>query len=171
MPSKDTFTCKPIGQLVKQYLSQSGISIDPFARNNRWATYTNDINPNTKAEWHLDAYDFLVMLKQKGIVADLIIFDPPYSLEQCKRSYDNYGSNGFTFAHSQNVGHWSQEKNICYDLLGNGGYFLHFGWHSNGMGKKRHMQIVEILLVAHGRCHHDTICTVERKLVHQSNIF
>lgn len=34
----------------------------------------------------------------------------------------------------------------------------------NGIGKTRGFEIVEILLVAHGGNHNDTIVTVERKL-------
>ena len=62
-----------------------------------------------------------------------------------------------------NMGHWSKEKKICAQLLTVNGYFLHFGWHSNGLGKCRHAKIEEVLLVAHGRAHNDTICTAERK--------
>lgn len=47
MPNPDTFDCKPLGQIVVRYLS--GVSIDPFARNKRIATYTNDLNPGTAA--------------------------------------------------------------------------------------------------------------------------
>ena len=32
------------------------------------------------------------------------------------------------------------------------------------MGKNRGFEIVEILLVAHGGHHNDTICTVEKKI-------
>lgn len=54
MPSPDTFSCQPIGHLVKRYLAKSQVSVDPFARNKRWATYTNDLNPDTAAEYHND---------------------------------------------------------------------------------------------------------------------
>lgn len=52
MPTKDTFSCKPIGEFVKKYLSKSSSSVDPFARNNTWANYTNDINPNLSFGWN-----------------------------------------------------------------------------------------------------------------------
>ena len=41
---------------------------------------------------------------------------------------------------------------------------LSFGWNSGGIGKSLGFEIIEILLVAHGGAHNDTICTVERKL-------
>lgn len=43
------------------------------------------------------------------------------------------------------------------------GYCLSFGWNTNGVGKKRGFEIVEILVVAHGGSKNDTLCTVERK--------
>ena len=171
MPTGDTFDCPPIGEMVKKYMRSSKISIDPFARNKRWSTYTNDLNPDTAAEYHMDALDFLVMLLNKGVQADLIIFDPPYSIQQSKQIYESFGAQKFTAANAQNVGHWSKEKEVCYQLLSVGGYFLHFGWHSNGMGKGRDTQIEELLLVAHGRSHNDTICMAEKKLAHQSSLF
>ena len=55
MLNSDTFSVKPIGEFVQRYLKESKVSIDPFARNKRWATHTNDINPKTEAEHHMDA--------------------------------------------------------------------------------------------------------------------
>lgn len=172
MPSADTFDIAPIGDLVRRYLRRSKVSIDPFARNKKWATYTNDLNPVTKAEYHMLASDFLKMLMGRGIQADLIIFDPPYSMQQIKEVYAGVGmpvSNSLEF--NSTIGHWSQEKDLCYQLLVPGGVFIHCGWHSNGMGKGRDMVIEELLLVAHGRAHNDTIVTVERKLVTQQPLF
>lgn len=161
MPASETFDCLPIGELVKRYLVNSSISIDPFARNKRWATYTNDLNPETLAEYHMDALDFLVMLRGKGIKADLIIFDPPYSLRQAQECYEKFGK--WIFEKTQNSIRWTDEKAVCNDLLIPGGYFLYFGWNTNGMGKKYNCEIKELLVVAHGGGHNDTLCTVEIK--------
>ena len=169
MPSADTFDVAPIGELVRRYLRASTISVDPFARNKRWATYTNDLNPNTVAEYHMPATEFLKMLVSRGVVADLIIFDPPYTIEQVKRCYESIGI-PFLMGDAQSAGVWSDEKDLCYDILSLGGVFIHCGYHSNGMGKIRDMAIEELLLVAHGRNHYDTIVTVERKLAHQPEL-
>jgi hypothetical protein len=64
MPASDTFDVKPIGDFVRRYLVMSTLSVDPFARNKRWATLTNDIDPNTLAENHLDAEIFLKVITQ-----------------------------------------------------------------------------------------------------------
>lgn len=58
MPTSDTFQCKPIGDFVKKYLK--GISIDPFARNSTLCTFTNDLNPSTRALFHMQAPLFFV---------------------------------------------------------------------------------------------------------------
>ncbi len=169
MPSADTFDIPPIREFVKKYLRQSKVSIDPFARNKRWATYTNDLNPDTAAEYHCDALDFLKMLKERGVVADLVIFDPPYSLEQCKRSYENVGR-VVTMRDTQVWGRWTEHKDLINDMLAVSGVVLSFGWNSVGMGDGRRFDIDEILLVSHGAAHNDTICMAERKVAHQMEL-
>lgn len=160
MPSSETFTIKPIRSLVKWHLSKSNVSIDPFARNNRWATYTNDLNPETQAEYHLKAKDFLQALVQKGISADLVLFDPPYSLRQVKECYQSIGIKTMPFEDTHG---WSEERDLISELVAPGGFSISFGWNSQGIGINRGFEIVEILLVSHGREHSDTIVTVERK--------
>ncbi len=58
MPSAWTFTIKPIKQLLAQEIID-GIWCDSFAGENSPAQVTNDINPERKAKYHLDAIDFL----------------------------------------------------------------------------------------------------------------
>lgn len=159
MPSADTFDCPPIGALVRRYLAQSTVSVDPFARNKRWATYTNDLSPETAAEYHLDAVDFLKTLCQRGVVADLVIFDPPYSMHQQTVTYGHKTEIALTAVYD-----------AAYQLLQVGGMALSFGFNSNGMGKVRNFEIAELHLVAHGGHHNDTICLAERKLAHQSEL-
>ena len=52
---------------------------------------------------------------------------------------------------------------ICENIR-TGGHAISFGWNSNGFGKRRGFEIVEIMLVAHGTHHNDTIVTVEKKV-------
>lgn len=168
MPTGDTFDCPPIGDLVNKYLVNSKISIDPFARNKRWATHTNDLNPETEAEFHMDAFDFIQMLEKNETKADLIIFDPPYSPRQIKELYDGIGLK-MEKETAQRTFSWKKEKEVLNNLLLPGGVFLYFGWDSVAMGKTRGYEILEILLVCHGPGHNDTICTVEKKL--QAKLF
>lgn len=91
MPNADTFDVPCIGEFVKSYIRHSRVSADPFSRNKRWATYTNDLNPDTAAEYHTDALEFLNMLSDTGVLCDLVIFDPPYSPRQLSECYSQVG--------------------------------------------------------------------------------
>jgi hypothetical protein len=162
MPSADTFSVPPIGDFVKRYLRESKVSIDPFARNKRWATHTNDLNPNTEAEYHMDAEAFLVMLSEKGVKADLIIFDPPYSPRQISECYQEAGIK-CGMQETQNAALYSRVKNAIMGVAATDATVLSFGWNSAGMGKKHGFEQLEILLCCHGGAHNDTICLAERK--------
>ena len=169
MPSADTFDVPPIGDFVKKYLRQSKVSIDPFARNKRWATYTNDLNPETAAEYHLDALEFLKMLKERGVVADLVIFDPPYSVSQVKQCYEGIGLS--VTQRDVSALFYSDARNAISEVVSVGGIVLSFGWSSVGLGATRNFKTEEIFLVCHGGAHNDTICMAERKMAHQERMF
>lgn len=162
MPHSDTFSVPPIGEFVRKYLASSKVSIDPFARNKRWATYTNDLNGDTDAEYHLEASDFLEILIEQEIKADLIIFDPPYSPRQLAECYKQVGKKA-TMQDTQ-ASSWSNWKNQISQLITDDGIVLSFGWNTVGMGKNRKFEIIEILMVCHGGMHNDTICLAERHL-------
>jgi hypothetical protein len=157
MPTRDTFSCPPIGALVQKYLH--GVSVDPFARDNAWATYTNDINPGTKAMFHLDAEDFLWTLHEKGVKADCILLDPPYSPRQISECYAAAGLKA-SMKDTQNAALYKRVRWAARNLCKPGTVVLSFGWNSAGMGEG--FSLVELLLVAHGGAHNDTICLVER---------
>lgn len=162
MPSPDTLSIKPIRGLVKKYLHGSEVSVDPFARNCTWATYTNDLSPDTAARSHTTAREFLLKLEAGGVRPDLCIFDPPYSSRQMLEVYQSVGIE-FGLRGGQIVGRWTEERDCLARIMPVGGIVLSFGWNSNGMGLKRGYRLLELLLVPHGGAHNDTICTVERK--------
>lgn len=159
MPNKGTHLVAPIFDFICKYLQNSKLSVDPFARDCDIADITNDLNPNTKADHHLDSVSFLKELRDEGVKPDLVIFDPPYSPEQMKREYDSCGLT----PNSTRPGRWTEEKNIISEILSDNGTVLSFGWDSCGMGKKRGFQIKEVILVCHGAGHHDTICVADER--------
>lgn len=170
MPSADTFSIKPIGDFVQRYLSASSESVDPFARDKRWASHTNDLNPATAAEHHMDAEEFCLLLAERGVRADLGLFDPPYSPRQISEVYKSVGREVGT-AGTQNGALYRRVRDALDRCITPGGVVLSFGWNSSGMGVKRGYQIEEILLVAHGGGHNDTICVAERKRSRWEDIF
>lgn len=163
MPNAETFSIRPIGYFVQTYLARSKVSVDPFSRNCQWATYTNDINPNTCAQSHQDAEAFLKELRGDGVSADLGLFDPPYSPRQISEHYRDAGLR-VTAEDTQNGHLYKRVRDALTDIITPGGIVLSFGWQSAGMGVGRGYTLLETLLVPHGGAHNDTICIAERKI-------
>lgn len=162
MPNAETFSIKPIGEFVKRYLVEAKVSIDPFARNRDWATFTNDINPSTSAQFHQDAEAFLDDLAEKKVSADLVLFDPPYSPRQVMEHYQAAGIR-VTQEDTQSGRLFKRVRNAIDRIVVPGGLVLSFGWQSAGMGIGRGYELIETMLVAHGGGHNDTICIAERR--------
>src|SRR5688572_22141781 len=91
MPNGDTFSIPPIRDFVSRYLEASTLSIDPFARNFTGPTRTNDLNPKTSAQYHLQAVEFLSLMEESGERYDLAILDMPYSPRQISECYKEAG--------------------------------------------------------------------------------
>ncbi len=161
MPNSDTFDCKPIGAFVQRYLAESKCSVDPFARNKRWATYTNDINPATEAEHHMDAELFLNTLPPASI--DLAILDPPYSPRQISETYAAAGLKA-GMKDTQNSVLYQRVRDALMPLLSPNAIVLSFGWNTVGMGKGRGFVQREVMLICHGGAHNDTICMAEQRV-------
>lgn len=162
MPNAETFSISPIKKLVEHYSSNFPKSVDPFAKDCCYAKYTNDINPDTQAEFHMDAETFLLFLHRKGIRVDLLLFDPPYSPRQISENYKSAGL-PVTMRDTQNARLYKRVRDAGDRILNPGGFVLSFGWNSGGMGVSRGYKLREIMLVCHGGAHNDTICLVEQK--------
>jgi len=160
MPSRWTFSIKPIAQLLKEEVMSGQNWIDPFAGQNSPASIRNDINPESEAEYHEDALKFLQ--RQPDEEYDGVLFDPPYSATQAKRLYDTLGLR-FT-ADMGRPEYWSKCLTECSRILKKGGRAIVFGWNSNGIGKTRGFELEKILLIAHGSRRNDTIITIETKI-------
>lgn len=163
MPNSCTFSAKPIGEFVHDYidvLTDDAVSIDPYARDSALARLTNDIDPASAAQSHMDAVDFMRTFADGSV--DLLLFDPPYSPRQVSECYRGLGIK--TDMQTTQASYWSRAKTEAGRIIKSGGVALSFGWNSNGMGKKNGFAIERILLVAHGGAHNDTICVAERKL-------
>ena len=156
MPSKWTFTIKPIAELLARYVGGGSGWVDPFAGENSMAEITNDIEGGD-VSYQMDALEFLKLMPDNQIVGAL--FDPPYSVEQCLRRYTPK-FNG-TAGRAE---YWARCKDEVARIVIPNGVAISFCWDSTGIGAKRGFEIIEVLLVCHGACHNDTIVTVERKL-------
>ena len=156
MPNHNTFSIKPIRDFIGDVPSHS---LDPFARYSELAAITNDLNPDCPTNYNMDAHDFLKTFRDEW--ADMILFDPPYSLRQLKECYDGLG---MAMTQHESKHFFSDLKNEISRITKPGGIVISFGWNTVGIGKSRGFEIEDILLVSHGGIHNDTICMKERKL-------
>tara|TARA_R100001443_G_scaffold49044_1_gene61418 strand:+ start:3849 stop:4391 length:543 start_codon:yes stop_codon:yes gene_type:complete len=159
MPNKNTFSIKPIHHLITKYFITGHKWIDPFARNNTYDCVTNDLNPEFNTDYNLEALEFLNLFDNLSL--DGVFFDPPYSPRQIKECYNGIGKK--VQMQDTQSSFWSQRKDKIAELIKPFGLCISFGWNTNGLGLNRGFEILEILMVAHGGAHNDTIITVERK--------
>jgi Predicted DNA modification methylase len=153
MPSPATFSIPPISGLLDRWLSDCVVVIDPFSGNSLRGTLRNDLRHGAEAtEW----------LRTLDVQADAVLFDPPYSPRQISEAYKSIGLE-VGMRETQNGRLYKAVKDELHRLLKPDGIAICCGWNSAGFGKVRGYEFEEILLVAHGGAHNDTIVTVERR--------
>jgi len=160
MPSQHTFTIKPIRELLNRYIYDGANWIDPFAGENSPAEFTNDHNPEKPTTHHMEAIDFVELFENNKF--DGALFDPPYSYRQVSEHYKVLGKKATQLDTSTNF--YNRVLNPLANKIKIGGICISFGWNTNAMGKNRGFEIIEILIVAHGGHHNDTLVTVEKKI-------
>lgn len=161
MGNAETFSLPPVKRLLAKWLAGASVVVDPFARNTKHGTITNDLNPDTTADYHMLAEEFVEQIK---VSADAVLFDPPYSPRQIAECYQQVGRKAGT-QDTQNARLYKRVKDGLDAMLRPDGIAICCGWNSMGFGLVRGYEMLEILLVPHGAAHNDTIVTVERKIV------
>ena len=176
MPNSKTFKIKPIKELIKKYavrndlFNEEMIIVDPFAnemsikdmlpKNANIKYVSNDLDMYYETDYHLDATEFLKQVEDNSV--DLLLYDPPYSPRQVSEQYKKlHQTVNMTTTQSS---YWGNQKKEISRIMKKGGAVITFGWNSGGIGKSNGFEISEILMVAHGGWHNDTICTVDVKL-------
>ncbi len=161
MPNRETFSLPPLAKLLDRYLAAEDVIVDPFARDSTRGTITNDLNPLTKAQYHMLAEDFVGNHVDNG-AADVVLFDPPYSPRQIQECYQQVGR-AVTTQDTQNARLYKRVKDGLDRMLKQGGFAICCGWNSMGFGIGRGYELIEVLMITHGAAHNDTIVTVEVK--------
>lgn len=158
MPNKNTFSIKPIDELIHKYAF--GKIIDPFANSNKIGTITNDLDPALDTDYHMDALEFLKLFDDQSV--NTVLYDPPYSPRQVSECYKKL--NKSVNISTTQSSYWSRQKQQISRIVKPNGIVISCSWNSGGIGKKYGFEIVEILMVPHGGWHNDTIVVVEKKL-------
>lgn len=155
LPSRWTFQVPPIRRFVERWTADAAVIVDPFCGQSTFHTHGNDL-----ARGGMKAEDFLDHLVAGGVVADVVIFDPPYSPRQIAECYRSAGLVACR-ADTQNAALYRRVRQRLSALLKPGGVALSFGWQSGGFGKQ--WPTLEVLIVQHGGAHNDTFCVAQQK--------
>jgi|TARA_Y100000310_G_scaffold310635_1_gene356078 hypothetical protein len=132
------------------------VIIDPFARDCPLGTITNDLNPETSAEYHLDALEFLATLEDRS--ADFAILDPPFSDVANERIY-GLKSNLYTDSR--------YFKKVMMELgriLKPGAHLLRFGYTTSTMN--RSLELVRLWVVNFYSARNDVLVTLIKNCSH-----
>jgi hypothetical protein len=157
MPNKWTFLIPSAKKLISRIAGDGTNWADPFAGRSDFAEFRNDLNPGNRQPSCMEAHAFLATIPSKSL--DGVIFDPPYSLTQVSKSYNDIG---LQFKGKENpTGGFPLVRDEIVRTVKSGGHVISFGWNTVGMGKKRGGEIIEILIISHGGNRNDTLCTVE----------
>lgn len=159
MPSRHTFTIKPIADRLAALISDPMQWFDPFCGLHSPAGRRNDLNPAIPDVDHLDAQAWLETHDR----IDNLLFDPPYSPRQISECYKAIGLK-VGVVETQNATLYARVKEAARLRMPIGSLAVCCGWNSMGMGQSRGFELEEILLVPHGGAHNDTIMTIERKV-------
>ena len=160
MPNGNTFTIGPIKEFVEAEVVKGGVIVDPFANNCKYGTITNDLNPEYDTTYRMDALEFLKSLGSNS--ADLVLYDPPYSITQAAQLYRDYGKDKLE-VNVANMRYWKLIKDNIARILKANGRVMCFGWNTNGLGKGRGFEMTDILIVSHGGSKNDTLCKKKKK--------
>ena len=160
MPNKHTFSIPPISTLLDEVLVGRRVIVDPFSSSSHRGTICNDLDPSSDAEYHTDAAAFCDELISRGVIADAILFDPPYSPRQISEVYKRVGL-AVGMRETQNGRLYKSVRDRLAQLSREGTVAVSCGWNSAGFGQSRGFEVDQILLVAHGGAHNDTIVVVE----------
>lgn len=139
MPNSKTFKIKPITEIIKKYVKEIDIVLDPFANEhsikneiNCKKYISNDIDKNFDTDYHLEAQDFLKLFDNNSI--DIVLFDPPYSGRQVKECYSRLGKT--VTMNDTNAGYFTKFKTEISRVIKKNGICISCGWNTNGIRKK-----------------------------------
>lgn len=164
MPSRWTWSIKPIKEMVGTAVGDGAGWLDPFAGQSQLAEHRNDLNPERGQPYQMDALHFLKQFDDESVQG--VLFDPPYSPRQVAECYKDVG--GIVNMETTQSSFWGNLKKEISRVVVPNGIAITAGWNSGGLGKSNGFEIEEVLLVPHGGWHNDTIVVKERKTIDET---
>jgi hypothetical protein len=154
MPRKWTFQMPKLRGWVEARLEGKVLNlfggVTKLTSPNGGCVYSNDNNPDIKADFNYDACD---LMPWQGLQHefDTVVFDPPYSDFQAVKTYGVKKAQKVTHA-----------RDVVEYVLRPGGRVISLGFNSTGMGLSRGYEKEGLLLVNCGGSHNDYIVLSER---------
>lgn len=112
-----------------------------------------DIDKNVPVDYCMDAFDFVNMAIERGLMFDTVVLDPPYNL---RKSREKYGG--------RYIGSFTKIKNLLPKIINENGIVIILGYDTVGMSRSRGFEKVGICVVCHNGDHNDTLCVKEVKV-------
>jgi hypothetical protein len=135
--------------------SLEGEIIDPFARNCKWGTIRNDMDPSIKTvHYNLESLDFMKLMKTNS--AKIVLFDPPFSDRQSKK-YE-LGDTNLYCSGDGRIGKLCKE---IERVLKAGGVMVKLGYNSSRPTKN--FDLVKLTAVNFGGTRNDVLLSIWRK--------
>jgi hypothetical protein len=135
--------------------SLEGEIIDPFARNCKWGTITNDMDPEIKTvDYNLESLEFMRLMKTNS--SKMVLFDPPFSDRQAKK-YELGDTNLYCTGDGR-IGKLCKEVER---VLKPGGLMVKLGYNSSKPTKN--FDLLHCMVVNFGGTRNDVILTIWRK--------
>lgn len=150
--SESKYFKKGFSEMRKSSGFQRVMIADPFARNCSWGTHTNDIDPSTMAESHMDALEWLESLSTGQF--HYVLFDPPFSSRQAQK-YEAGHVNVYT-----DPGYVTKCFHEIFRILVPEGMVLKLGYNST---RPRGFDLKRGWIVNFGGNRNDVIMTLLRK--------
>ena len=148
--SENKYYQRAFAKAVKLTKGINGEIIDPFARNCEWGTIRNDLDPNTKAHFNLDALEFLKKMETNS--AEIVLFDPPFSSSQEKK-YNGGCQN--LYADPSKISKMYKE---IFRILKSGGVVVKLGY--NSTRPNPNLELIDCEIVNFGGSKNDVIQTI-----------
>ena len=155
-PKKFTFEMPEVKRFVEQWCRGKVLNLFAGMVKLDINEVRIDINEEMRADYYMDALEFVNVYQIEDGKFDTVILDPPYNVRKAREKYKDRW-----------VGSLTMIKNALPRIIESDCRVINLGYDSVGMSKKRGFKKIAIALVCHNGDHNDTIIMVE-ELIQQT---
>lgn len=136
-----------------------GRVLDPFARSCKWGDITNDINPRFNTDFHLEALEFLTMMRDQQEKFRIVLMDPPFSEIQSEKYAKEVEGEVPNF-YACDASHASKVFRTASECLIPGGIMVKLGYNTSKPAP--HLELAHLFVCNVGGFRHDILISLWR---------